>query len=753
MSILRLLQQLGRRLNRGDTTTSQRELPTLDEPATRPPQVPKKFEKEYIQKGIPVKKGERINPSDSAVKNLAIQNPLTSGNKNADFGSSLFDYISLSEFKNIPRDPQMWAKALYSTKARSNFKNPNLNEVRQTVSLDEISDAGIANFDKDGNLIGGFLKHADELNMKVDRDSLLKIVQRGPGDNLKITEFTAPVRLASQVDDLSKTVKMMIDDADANIKRYMPAKLSNYDRAYNKRLPTLRADLDELQIFNKGPHDEGSLRELGKKIEKISTNVQSLKLYDNDLAGQNVVNNPRAVELLQNQTQKILTQLAKSMKTAPRYSSYSEYILPGGEEYGEAVISSALPKTMIPGKKFFSTSHYGDIHNPVVFFRYSIRSLKDNPKNKVLTIEEIQNDIAKTNLKKSNVMQSLMEGKTYQDLNTQANPYTVDAMLDIERNIINQNMADMETLLRKPIPRTPEDIDLLDKLKARKDALETSTLLDKKEELLKNDFTYSPFQRPEEYANLAVKHAVKIASKRGDVTHVVVNPADGHHGARDSKEFLYKFYGVSNGKVAKPTKKVETKALFKTQQKLAKEFLKEIEKNPIDQTGYTVLEKKQMLGSIAKAKKLLKMKKPGTQARTQTRPRFLTSNTTILDPNESSVMKKAFDSFKNQYGLTPEDIGTFKIAKSDPTKLFKIPKTLSAQAGEGASDLKEAHQAAFPTQEAADAYAKGQSKVVTESSKDLYYEAYGIRITPEMKQKPFKTYKKEGGLVVNSNKW
>lgn len=80
---------------------------------------------------------------------------------------------------------------------------------------------------------------------------------------------------------------------------------------------------------------------------------------------------------------------------------------------------------------------------------------------------------------------------------------------------------------------------------------------------MKNDFTYSPFQRPEEYANLAVKHAVKIASKRGDVTHVVVNPADGHHGARDSKEFLYKFYGVSNGKVAKPTKKLKQKLYLK----------------------------------------------------------------------------------------------------------------------------------------------------------------------------------------------
>ena len=35
----------------------------------------------------------------------------------------------------------------------------------------------------------------------------------------------------------------------------------------------------------------------------------------------------------------------------------------------------------------------------------------------------------------------------------------------------------------------------------------------------------------------------------------------------------------------------------------------------------------------------------------------------------------------------------------------------------------------------------------------LYYEAFGLKITPQMLQQPFKLYKKEGGLVVNMFKW
>ena len=36
---------------------------------------------------------------------------------------------------------------------------------------------------------------------------------------------------------------------------------------------------------------------------------------------------------------------------------------------------------------------------------------------------------------------------------------------------------------------------------------------------------------------------------------------------------------------------------------------------------------------------------------------------------------------------------------------------------------------------------------------NLYYPAYGLKISPEMKTKPFKLYKKTGGLVVDIFKW
>ena len=35
----------------------------------------------------------------------------------------------------------------------------------------------------------------------------------------------------------------------------------------------------------------------------------------------------------------------------------------------------------------------------------------------------------------------------------------------------------------------------------------------------------------------------------------------------------------------------------------------------------------------------------------------------------------------------------------------------------------------------------------------MYYDTMSLRITPEMKEKPFKLYKKTGGLVVNLFKW
>jgi hypothetical protein len=67
---------------------------------------------------------------------------------------------------------------------------------------------------------------------------------------------------------------------------------------------------------------------------------------------------------------------------------------------------------------------------------------------------------------------------------------------------------------------------------------------------------------------------------------------------------------------------------------------------------------------------------------------------------------------------------------------------------------------AFKTLAEAEAYVRGTSsgmrKVIVEmgpADPRLYYEAFGLKITPQMLEQPFKLYKKEGGLVVNMFKW
>jgi hypothetical protein len=110
---------------------------------------------------------------------------------------------------------------------------------------------------------------------------------------------------------------------------------------------------------------------------------------------------------------------------------------------------------------------------------------------------------------------------------------------------------------------------------------------------------------------------------------------------------------------------------------------------------------------------------------------------------------------------------TIKVAKSDPTKPFKILKKYEFTVDSPARTLQytkapSEHEMAFKTAKEAAEYltsrgATGRSlRNTVEMGPDdprLYYEAFGLKITPQMLQQPFKLYKKEGGLVVNIFKW
>jgi hypothetical protein len=71
------------------------------------------------------------------------------------------------------------------------------------------------------------------------------------------------------------------------------------------------------------------------------------------------------------------------------------------------------------------------------------------------------------------------------------------------------------------------------------------------------------------------------------------------------------------------------------------------------------------------------------------------------------------------------------------------------------------HLIAFKTEAEAQYYlkeimgSKTNIKILKLEANDprLYSEAFGLKITPDMLEKPFKLYKKEGGLVVDLFKW
>jgi len=75
-----------------------------------------------------------------------------------------------------------------------------------------------------------------------------------------------------------------------------------------------------------------------------------------------------------------------------------------------------------------------------------------------------------------------------------------------------------------------------------------------------------------------------------------------------------------------------------------------------------------------------------------------------------------------------------------PAKILKYTKAPSE------------HKMAFNTLAEAERYVGGQSKLIVKMAPDdprLYYEAFGLKITPQMLEQPFKLYKSKGGLVVN----
>ena len=88
-----------------------------------------------------------------------------------------------------------------------------------------------------------------------------------------------------------------------------------------------------------------------------------------------------------------------------------------------------------------------------------------------------------------------------------------------------------------------------------------------------------------------------------------------------------------------------------------------------------------------------------------------------------------------------------------PPQLIEYQQQLENQI-KRQKQLQQQHIAAFKTKEEAVAWQsitgkRGEIVKMEANDPNLYYPAFGIKITDTMKGTPFKLYKKEGGLVVN----
>ena len=126
------------------------------------------------------------------------------------------------------------------------------------------------------------------------------------------------------------------------------------------------------------------------------------------------------------------------------------------------------------------------------------------------------------------------------------------------------------------------------------------------------------------------------------------------------------------------------------------------------------------------------------------------------NPKQFAIIPDRMRDLARQYNTEAK---TINVSLSNPEKPFKVLEKLNLDDKSGKAlgvpkQLRYQHKAAFKTKEEAVLWKEktgsgGEIVEMKANDPNLYYPAFGIKVTETMKGTPFKLYKKEGGLVVN----
>ena len=136
---------------------------------------------------------ELANLRSKELQKMVYQNPLSyGGNKQGGMGSALWDYIALGKGRSAkPRKAQDWIDELTSTApGRHTSGNPDFAKINQSVKRDELWDSNLLQIDKDGRVLGGFLKYAKDKNLELSKEELLYVINKSPINQLQTKRYS-----------------------------------------------------------------------------------------------------------------------------------------------------------------------------------------------------------------------------------------------------------------------------------------------------------------------------------------------------------------------------------------------------------------------------------------------------------------------------------------------------------------------------------------------------------------------------------
>ena len=647
-------------------------------------------------------------------------------------GSALFDAISLfpniSAKKGYQAPATAWAdyfkKGLkeplqkYKTqKGQENFLKTH-SDIDLKLTRNELEDTNIAYFDADNNLIGGYLKLAQDNNVPVSANSLLNLVKQNPALNTGVIEYGNPrganvlaQDFFDQFDDIYTRLGRASEELPKKLTT-MPIKqqlLNDITSHVNDAVSTYKRAKVEYQLRNMGAA-KGNRPESGADLDFVSDMADILVSAKNLAPSFDEIGIPYNVVFDRlNKTADDFFKMIQDQQAMGNYvknSGQSSYRFFGPEDYFEDVVYFKGGKTgakrdeNIFGDERFgpptrnSADHYGDdAHNILYHVRYGLRSSKDNLNQKVYVIDEIQSDV------QQKVAKMINRGENTKRLNPVNNDQLVPLFTD--RRI--QKFYEIEDVLQKGLlneknmkayTKLKDEYKQIEKL--QKDGTKGQGDVRRVQYDYKDSNPFQPYYdsvNGQEWGAHAMRHLIQKAAKN-DVDFIAINPAEAVSLAKRSDKAVgsVKFYGNAEGKMG-----------YK---------------------GYNL---------------------PGQNEKAD------------------AVLPKVLIDLAKQYNTVAK---TIQVAKSDPTKPYKVVGKTTRDSGdeypkfgdESFPNLQDEHLAAFKTKsEAQFAYDRleGATNIYKISADDPknYYNVFGLKVTPEMKKKPFKLYRSKGGLAVNIFKW